>query len=149
MKRQIIIGALLAATLAGGAWAGPSPDERPSPEGRLARMTRVLGLNDSQQSQIKAIFAAEREKSAPLMEKLAGYRKQLRDATQATTFDEAAVRGIATNQAQVEVELTVSRARVQNQINALLTADQRALEEKLHPPMGPGPVRPSRPGCEQ
>jgi Spy/CpxP family protein refolding chaperone len=104
-------------------------------------MTKVLGLSDAQQTQIKAVFAAEREKSAPLMEKLAAYRQQLHDAAQAATFDEAAVRAIATNLAQAEIELTVARARAHNQINALLTTEQRALAEKLRPPMeerGPG-----------
>jgi hypothetical protein len=31
---------------------------------------------------------------------------------------------------------------VRNRINAVLTTEQRALEQKLHPPMGPGPDHP-------
>jgi Spy/CpxP family protein refolding chaperone len=145
MKRQIIIGALVAATLAGGAggaWAngaGGPPRGEFSPEKRLARLTKVLDLSDAQQAQIKALFAAEREKVAPLMEKVAGYRKQLHAAGQAAPFDEAAVRTIATNLAQTEIELTVARARLHSQINAILTAEQRALRDKLRPPMEEGP----------
>jgi protein CpxP len=158
MKRRIFIGALLAATLAGGvygAWgectdnAGPAtthgegwgPRGEFSPERRLARMARVLGLSDAQQAQIKTIFTAEREKYAPLMEKQAEYRKQLHALLQAATFDEAAVRAVAASMAQIETDLTVSRLRAQSQVNALLTPEQRALKEKLRPPMeerGPG-----------
>ena len=155
MKRQIIIGTLLAATLAGGsfgAWEANSATSRPgkgmkegrgprgdmSPEKRLARMAKKLGLSDTQQAQIKATFAAEREKNGPLMEKMMAYRKQLHDAAKATPFDEAAVRTVATNKAQVEVELAVSRARIQSLINGILTPEQRQKLEKLRPPMGKG-----------
>ncbi len=143
VKRQVVIGALLALIASGvhGAWAGDPGQGQKGVDGRLARMTRVLGLSDAQQTQIKAIFTAEREKDAPLMEKMAAYRKQLHETAHSGTFDEAAVRAIASNRAQVEIELTVSRARVQSQINAVLTPEQRALAERLQPPVeerGPG-----------
>ncbi|GFE58317.1 Spy/CpxP family protein refolding chaperone [Geobacter sp. AOG1] len=165
MKRQIIIGTFLAATLAGGSygtWEVSAATTRPAkgmqegrgptgemfPEKRLARMARELGLSDAQQAQIKAIFAAEREKNGPLMEKMKAYRKQLHDAAKATPFDEAAVRTVATNQAQVEVELAVSRARIQSQINGILTPEQRQKLEKLRPPMGKGERLPPPPDDE-
>ena len=167
MKRQIIIGALLAAALAGGLSAaraeirgkpdrGAEIEDGCGPRGkmphgkRLSHLARELGLSDAQQTQIKAIFTAEREQSAPLMEKLAAYRKQLHDATRAATFDEAAIRTIAANQAQLDIELTVARARMHNQINAVLTTEQRALAEKLRPPVeeGSGHKRPPRFGGE-
>ena len=52
---------------------------------------------------------------------------------EATVFDEAAVRTIAQEQATTETELTVSRARVQNKINGLLTQAQRELLKNLRP----------------
>lgn len=160
MKRQIIIGSLLAGTLIGGsfgAWGANAATARQgkgmkdgrgdwkemSPEKRLARMARELGLSDAQQAQIKAVFAAEREKNGPLMEKMKEYRKQLHDASKATPFDEAAVRDIAVNKAQVGVELTVSRSRVHSQINAILTPEQQAKLEKLRPPRKQGRGLPS------
>ncbi|RII27178.1 MAG: hypothetical protein CXR31_07965 [Geobacter sp.] len=165
MKRQIIIGSMLAATLAGGsfgAWGVCAAATRPakgdracgeprggmSPEKRLAHMAKKLGLSDAQQGQIKAIFAAEREKSKPLMEKMRDYRQQMRDAAKATPFDEAAVRSVATNRAQTEIELAVSRARVRNQINALLTPEQQAKLEKLRPPRKQGRGIPPHPDGE-
>jgi protein CpxP len=165
MKRQIIIGTLLAATLAGGSYGAWEVNAAParsgkagkegrgmrgemSPEKRLARMTKVLGLSDAQQAEIKAIFTAEREKNAPFIEKMIEYRKQLHDAARAATFDEAGVRSIATSQATVGSELTVSRVRVQHQINAVLTPEQRELLVKLRPTMEPGSGRPPQSGGE-
>ena len=61
------------------------------------------------------------------------------------TFDEAAIRSFAAKQAQAEVDLTVSKARLRSQVNALLTPEQRVLAEKFPPPFlyghGPQPMR--------
>lgn len=149
MKRQIIIGAVAVAALAGGAWsvqAGPAPDidevalhegcgerSKVEPEQRLARMAKKLKLTAAQKEKAGAILKAEKERIAPLREKLAENRLKLKEAAQAATFDEAAVRAIATDQAQLEIELTVSRTRLRSQINALLTPEQRELADKLEP----------------
>lgn len=159
MKQRILAGVFMAtATIAGGSGSWAAAVERPGPEmtegpGRVPRgnmprgdhvdhMAKMLGLSDTQQKQIKDILNAERGKNAALMEKMGGFRQQLHAAAQAATFDEAEVRAIATKQAQAEIELTVSRARVQSRINGVLTEEQRALEQKLRPPMGPGPGHP-------
>jgi Spy/CpxP family protein refolding chaperone len=163
MKRNIIVFFLLAAIIAGstGVWAGSGdradqpvkdkacrcsePEERrpppPSPEGQIDHMTRQLGLTGEQQTKIKALFAKDREKSDPLLQKQAEYRQQFQAAMKSATFNEAAIRAIAVRQAQTEVELTVSRARLRNQVNSLLTPEQRSLAETLPPPFqrGHGP----------
>jgi Spy/CpxP family protein refolding chaperone len=54
-------------------------------------------------------------------------------AGDATVFDEATVRTIAAEQAKIEIELIVSRTRVQSLINALLTAEQLELLKNLRP----------------
>lgn len=155
MKRRIIMYVLLATTALGvygiqagaagdggrrameeGGW-GP-PGMMPPPPGELLEhMARHLKLTADQQAKIKALVAADREKMAPLVQKVEEYRKQLRDAAQATPFNEAAIRAIAAKQAQAEVELTVSRERVRSQISLLLTPEQRVLAEKLPPPPPP------------
>jgi len=172
MKRQILIGALLAAMAVGvnGVWAGGGDDNGqrrmregeegpdgmmpppPPPEEILEHMTRRLKLTGDQQAKIKAVFAADREKVAPLMRKVDEYRKQLRDAAHAAAFDEAAIRALATKRAQAEIELIVARERVRSQVSALLTPEQRVAAEKLPPPhRGQGPEGRHgfgpRPGC--
>jgi Spy/CpxP family protein refolding chaperone len=111
-------------------------------------MAEVLGLSDAQQEQVKAILQAEREKSAPLRQAMGESQKQLRQAIRAANIDEAAIRAIVANQAQLRAELIISRARSRSQIQALLTAEQRALAEKLEPLLerGPGHHPPFRGG---
>jgi periplasmic protein CpxP/Spy len=88
---------------------------------------------------VKAIITADREKSAPLMEKMEEKRKQLFEAATAEKFDEAAVRTLAAQKAELEVEMTVSRAKVRSSINAILTPEQRAKADKMRPQgMQPG-----------
>ena len=146
MEMKLIVMVVLAAAMigcgTGAALAGPGPggDFRgPLPgiemvSGRFeGRMAKALKLTDTQQSQIKALLDAEREQVKPLIEKMQESRKMLMQAAKATTFDEAAVRGIAVDQAPTETELIVSHTKVQNQIFALLTAEQRDLLINFRP----------------
>ncbi|MRR33826.1 periplasmic heavy metal sensor [bacterium] len=158
MKRRILAGTLLAATIAGGSGAWGAAEESHAdgmaegpargpcgkmPHGdHLDRLAKLLWPSETQQNQIKAILKSEHEQNAALREKMGEYREQLQAAEQAATFNEAAVRAIAARQAQTEIELTVSRARTQQRINAVLTAEQRTLRQNLLPPMGPGPGHP-------
>jgi len=42
------------------------------------------------------------------------------------TYDEAKVRALATQQAQTQVELSVQKTRIHNELYQVLTADQQA-----------------------
>lgn len=126
-------GAVLAGHGPGGGLGGRPPGMEMGPGGFEGRMAKVLKLSDAQQNQIKAVNDAEREQVKPLLDKMHESRKLLMQAAEATVFDEAAVRAMAAEQARIEAELTVSRIRVQTQINALLTADQRELQKNLRP----------------
>jgi protein CpxP len=161
MRRQLltgVIGILTAAALAGavhwseaetageGGPGGAIPGDRMQarrmgPERHPARMAEVLGLSDAQKEQVKAILQAEREKTAPLRQAMGESQKQLRQAMRAATIDEAAIRTIVANQAQLRAELIISRARMRSQIHALLTPEQRTLAEKLQPLLERGPGR--------
>lgn len=159
MKKTILLGSLLCAALTAagqGAWAtddakpapppafepGPRPCGTMPPDGRLARMAEVLGLSDAQRNRIRDLMKSERETAGPLMEKIGAYRMQLHGAAEKTPFDEAAARAAASGQTQAEAELALSRARMQSRINAVLTPEQRKLQQKLRPPMEPGPGHP-------
>lgn len=165
MKRQIIMYVLLGVTAIGingvRAWGAGDGGQRmrgdegwgpagmmmpppPHPEEVIEHMTRQLKLTGDQQTRIKAVFAADREKNVQLMQKVAEYRKQLHDAAHAAAFDEAAIRALATKQAQAEVELIIARERVRSQVSALLTPEQRVAAEKLPPPFQRGQGRGER-----
>lgn len=150
MKKQIIpVIALMAATLIGGtlpalAFDGsfegcgaPRAEHKMNPQKRIDRMAILLKLSPSQKEQIGAIMKAEQEQNEPLRQKMGEGHKQIKAVVDATTYDEAAVRALAAEQATIRTELLVSRTRAMNQVNALLTPEQRELAQKL---------RDSRPG---
>ncbi|WP_432823964.1 Spy/CpxP family protein refolding chaperone [Trichloromonas sp.] len=101
----------------------------------LAKMAKVLDLSEAQQAQIQTILAAERAKTEPLRQQMEADREQMRQLVQADSFDEAAVRALASKKAEVGTELMVSRARTQNLIQAQLTPEQRERAEKVRPLM--------------
>ena len=156
MKRKIVVGAVLAAVLTGSFFstaATAASGKKMTPEkscdcqkgergkdgdGFLQKMAKDLKLTPAQQEQVKAIFTADREKSAPHMEKMEEKRKQLFEAATAEKFDEAAIRTLAAQKAELEIEMTVSRAKNRNSINAILTPEQRAKAGKMRPEGMPG-----------
>jgi protein CpxP len=165
MKKSFLVVSILTAALVGGLFlqssqvnAAPPGDapkwergERHEKSGErfLARMTEALNLSAEQQEKIKAIMDEHQNKVAPLRQNLDDSRDKLRQAAKADTFDEAAVRALATSQAATKTELMVERARMQNQINALLTPEQRKLaEEKLDRGMGHRGGRHHGKGCK-
>jgi protein CpxP len=104
-------------------------------ERHFDRMAEALDLTPEQREQIKAIRAAEQDKVAPLKEQLRKGREQLRVVTEQQPFDEAAVRALAADQAEIRTEMIVSHARVKNQIHALLTPEQREKAEQMRSSM--------------
>ncbi len=150
MKKQMIAAVLMSALIGGGALVGTtlaaqgfgpkfdcdgsavdSVAREARQERHFARMAAILDLTDAQQAQIKAIREASREKTAPLHEQLRESRDKLREAGKDGSFDEAAVRALASEQAAAKTELMVERARTRSQIHALLSDEQRELAEKL------------------
>jgi len=146
MKKSFLVVTVLTAALVGGLFfhtaqvnAAPSGDSPRMERGErqekgerfLARMTKVLNLSTEQQEKIKVIMEEHRNKVAPLRQSLDENRDKLQQAVKADTFDEAAVRTLATSQAATKTELIVERSRMQSQIHALLTPEQRKLAEEM------------------
>jgi len=84
-----------------------------------------LNLSDAQQAQMKAILQKEHPAMKPLFRQSRQIDLQLRQYAQGT-YDEAKVRALAAQKAQVETELTVQKTRIHNELFQVLTADQQA-----------------------
>jgi len=168
MGRQVVMCTLLAVTAIGvnGVWAGGAGDDGnkvmgeevgrpldmmlplpPSPEEVLGHLKRHLKLTSDQQTKITADTAAEWKKMTQLARQVGDYRAQLREAGNASVFDEAAVQAIAVKLAQAEAELIVAGERVRSKVNALLTPEQRAAAATFPPPFHRGQGPGERPGC--
>ncbi len=123
----------------------PPPGMGPGGPEMMEHMARVLNLTDEQKAQIKAIHDAERAAVEPNEQKFGELHKQLEDATANGQFDEAKVRDLASQQAQLHVNMLVEHERAKSKIYNILTPEQRAKADELHKQMG-GPGGPHGPG---
>jgi periplasmic protein CpxP/Spy len=85
---------------------------------------RELNLTDAQKTQMKSIMQKERPAMKPLFEQSHQIELQLRQYAEGG-YDEAKVRSLAKQKAQVEAELTVQHTRIHNELYQVLTADQQ------------------------
>jgi Spy/CpxP family protein refolding chaperone len=168
MKRQSIVCAVLTLALAGGSYSagevaagdsarvgvvagkkmqgeGGSAEEMHKDE-FLTAMARVLRLNDSQQSRIREMLKADREENARLDKELAENLKLIREKTGAAIFDEAGVRTLAEKQGRLMARTIIAPAVMRQRIRALLTPEQREVEERIQPLLVHGPGHRPHPG---
>jgi periplasmic protein CpxP/Spy len=94
-------------------------------EGTLRFFAKALNLTDDQKAQMTALMQKEHPAMKPLFQQQHQIDQELRQYVEGS-YDEAKVRALATQKAQVETELTVAQTRVHNGLYQLLTSDQRA-----------------------
>lgn len=92
--------------------------------------TEKLNLTDAQQQQAHAILQKEMPTVKPLMRRSRQMEQQLHKYAEGS-YDEAMVRTLATQKAQVELELSVQRTRIHNELYQLLTPDQQSKLKEL------------------
>ena len=157
MKKSIKV-MLLATTLAGGIGAGlvyampPGGGESCAhgrgmgfgrhgmgSEMRIDRMSEFLGLSTEQRNQMRAIVDKARPQSRDLRDKLRDNHQQLRTLMQQDRPKDSEVRKLADAQGKLIADQIVQRTRMQSEIRAVLTPEQR---EKLQQRFGRrhGPV---------
>ncbi len=130
---------------------GPQGRERhggPGGPDMIEHMARALGLTDDQKTQIKGIMEAGRPAEEVRDQKREELHKQLEAATANGQFDEAKVRELANQQAQLMADSIVDHERMKAKVYSLLSADQRTKADEMHKRMGgermrhPGPPPP-------
>ena len=104
-------------------------------EGRMARhmemMVTVLDLSDEQKVQLETLMTQQRQDKQQLREKMRASRDALREVEAAETFNEADFLAKAIKQAEVKTEMMAERAKMKQQIYALLTPEQQEKADKL------------------
>jgi len=106
------------------------PDMDGNREGMLRYFAKTLNLTDDQKAQMTALMQKEHPAMKPLFQQQHQLDQQLRQYVEGT-YDEAKVRALAVEKAQVETELTIAQTRVHNGLYQLLTADQKAQLKEL------------------
>ena len=103
----------------------------PGPE-MMEHMARALGLSEDQKTQIKALMDGIQPSEEARLQKMEELHKQLEAATANGQFDEAKVREIANQQAQIHADQIVEHERMKAKIFSLLTPEQRVKAEEMH-----------------
>ena len=101
-------------------------------ESRIERMADVLGLTEDQRDSVRAIVDKSRPQKRALRDKLTQNRKQLRALTQQGTPKESEVRALADAQGRAIADMIVLSTRIQADINAVLTQEQREKMQNVH-----------------
>jgi Spy/CpxP family protein refolding chaperone len=97
---------------------------------KMGFLAKSLNLTDDQKAQMKTIMEKNHTTLKPLMQQSHQIEQQLRQYVEGP-YDETKVRTLATQKAQIEVELTVAHTRVHNQVYQLLTPDQQAKVKEM------------------
>ena len=108
-----------------------------SHHGPLGYVAHQLNLNETQKSQIKSIWEAERPTVASLVQELASEGKEMVSATAQGSFDESRVQAIAARQGETVAKLLVEKERFKSKVyTTVLTPEQRTkaddLQKKWH-----------------
>ena len=140
MKKTPLITVLLITTLLMGgtafAWHGERGNRGQmmtieQHENRLERMAVILDLSDDQKNQIKELSTAQWQERQADRAKLQTSRDALRVSGQAQNFNEADFRAKAQQHANLRTEMMVDRAKLRQQVDAILTPEQQQKAEKL------------------
>jgi len=97
---------------------------------RMGFFADYLNLTDAQQAQMKNILQKEHASMKPLMQQMHQTQQALRQYEEGT-FDEAKVRTLAAQQAQIHIELTVAQTRIHNEMFQILTPEQQTKMKEM------------------
>ncbi len=139
----VLVVAATVIALAQGHMGGGERMRGPNPEQMLEHISQVLSLTDAQKAQAKAVFEAQRPIEEERHAKLEAIHKQIEDATANGQFDEAVVRPLANQEAQLKADEMVDHMRLHSKLFSLLTAEQKAkatemMKQHGGPGRGPG-----------
>jgi protein CpxP len=127
--------ALMAAGLATATFAQGGEERAPAREGRFLR---GLDLTDAQRQQIREIRQSHRDEMQAAAERLRSAHRTQRESARATPVDEARIRATSQALADAMTEVAVLRARVHQQVLAVLTPEQQEKARALGSERGDG-----------
>lgn len=127
--RYLAFALVVALPVVAVAFGGHGPHMGKDVGKHVQRMADDLDLSDAQRASVEQIMTDARAQSEPLREQMRSAREAMRGIVHADTFDEAAVRALAGQNAATMTELAVIRAKSRHAVHAVLTPEQR---EKMH-----------------
>ena len=144
-KRILVIASIAVLVVAATVFAlaqghrGMGQEMHGGPEQMIEHISQALSLTDAQKEQVKAAFEAQRPIEEQRHAKLDEIRKQIDAATANGQFDEAVVRPLASQQAQLQADEMVDHLRIHSKLYSLLTPEQKVkADEMMKQHGGPG-----------
>lgn len=99
--------------------------------GRRGALLQRLNLTDDQKAKMKQIRQSFAETNKPLREQLRAKRQELRQASEGGTFNEALATQKLTEMAGLQAKLMGERIKLHQDLQSVLTAEQKAQLEQL------------------
>jgi protein CpxP len=146
MRNRILVIAGIAALIIGATVLGLAQGQQGygdrmrggGPEEMIEHIARELNLTDAQKGQAKAILEAQKAIEDERHAKLEDIHKQIEAATANGQFDEALVRPLANQEAQLKADEMVDHLRMHAKLYSLLTAEQRTKADQMMKRHGEG-----------
>ena len=100
--------------------------------GPLGYVAHELNLSDTQRSQIKSMWQAERPAVASLVQELASEGKEMDSATAQGNLDESKVQAIAARQGETIAKLLIEKERFTSKVyTGVLNPEQRTKADEI------------------
>mgnify|MGYP001098459421 CR=1 FL=1 len=99
--------------------------------GKIAQLTEKLGLSPQQETDIKEIIAASKEKKELMRQEKKNTRNELREISSADTLDESRLRELVREQAEQQADTMVAMHATRAMVNQILTPQQQEQHEEL------------------
>jgi protein CpxP len=93
-------------------------------EKKLAKLTRKLGLSETQQSELKAVKNEEKSQMAVLKPALNAFRDQVKTLMSAESFDEQAFIQLQASNQDVFASMALVKAKSKFSMKSILTQEQ-------------------------
>ena len=111
-------------------WRGRRGDHKGMRGMRAGGFFRSLNLTDDQKAKMKQIRGTFAQSNKPLRDQLQAKRQELRQASEAGTFNEALATQKLTEMAGLQAKLMSERFKLHQEMLSVLTAEQKAQLEQ-------------------
>jgi len=129
ISSMVIISSLFLACAGVAAAQGPA--------GQMARLKRLLALTDAQATEISALLRKHREAAFPMRQELRTRNHELRNALEAPEPNPNAVGQLVIARHALAAQLRALNIKLQSDIAAVLTLEQKQKYEQLRTRRGP------------
>ena len=122
------------------------------PDMGMAMMLHHLNLTDDQHAQVKQIMQNERPNFKPLMQQEGQFHQQMMQLITSGNFDQTKANAIASQEAQVHMQIQLEHMKMASQIYGLLDSNQKSqvtdmiskhqqmMQEHMQKPAQPAPT---------